>query len=238
MTSGQRHKLVPTRIAERLDHVAVILSCTIEHVGKRICIRADAIDLLREKIDGLDETGIAAEAENDLVKTEIAVKHRQQVTRRDRLGMLPMYFIQLFKIGRCHRKRDDPDRHHLELFPHCVDFPHLFWRQPAHHGATIGNSLDQSLLLEFEEGQSHVAAMRAEEIAEILFDQPFARLTPPKDYVLLDALGDDGSSRLARPRHRHPLRFRRSDRAALGWFSGHYVSAMTRPLRRPPRSSR
>jgi hypothetical protein len=40
--------------------------------------------------------------------------------------------------------------------------------------------------------------MGLELVTEILLDQPFARLTPSQDYVLFDALGDDGRGRFAR----------------------------------------
>ena len=55
----------------------------IERLRKRMGIGSDAIDLLRQEIDGLDQAGIAAQPEQHLVKTEVAVKHRQQIARRD-----------------------------------------------------------------------------------------------------------------------------------------------------------
>jgi len=44
--------------------------------------------------------------------------------------------------------------------------------------------------------------MGMELIAEILLDQPLPRLTPSKDYVLLNALGDENGRGFSRPRNR------------------------------------
>ena len=71
MTPGQRDQIVAARAAERLDHIEVIAPRPIELLRKRIGVGADAVDLLRQKIDGLDQAGIAAKAEQRLVETQV-----------------------------------------------------------------------------------------------------------------------------------------------------------------------
>ena len=153
---------------------------------------------------------------SDLVKTKVAVEHRQQVACGDGRGMLALQLLQPVDIRLRDRKRDDADRHHFELLADGVDLPHLLRRQSAHHGAAVGNALHQALLLQFEQRKSHVAAMGLKQIAEILLDQALPRLAPPEHDVLLDALGDDRGGRgLARRRCRDLAGFRRT---TLRWF--------------------
>ena len=198
MAPGQRLEFVPACAAKCLDHGQVIASGAVERVRKRIRIGPDAINLLGKQIDCFDQAGIAAQPEQHLVKAQVTVKDGEQVTRVDRCGMPELYFLQSFDICGGDRERNDTNRHHLQLFPNGVDFPYLAGGQSAHQCTAIGNSPDQALLLEFEQRQSHVAAMGLELVTEILLDQPFARLTPSQDYVLFDALGDDGRGRFAR----------------------------------------
>ena len=68
--------------------------------------------------------------------------------------------------------------------------------------------------------------MGLKQITQILLDQALPRLTPPQDYVLLDALCDDGSGRFARSCYRHLAGFRRSDSRAFGWFSDHHFPVL------------
>ena len=70
-------------------------------------------------------------------------------------------------------------------------------------------------------------------VAEVLLDQPLPRLTPSEDYVLLNALGDEGGCRLSWPRNRHRTGFRRSDSRAFGWFSDHHFPDFDDRLRPP-----
>src|SRR5262249_43598775 len=65
------------------------------------------------------------------------------------------------------------------------------WREIAHDRTAIGNTLNDSFLLKLEQSQPNVAAMRVEAIAEILFDQAFARVTPAKYDILFQAGRDD-----------------------------------------------
>jgi len=48
MTPGQRHQLVPTRTAKRLDHIQMVPAGAIEGVGKCMRIRADSLYILSE----------------------------------------------------------------------------------------------------------------------------------------------------------------------------------------------
>ena len=79
MAPGQRHQIVTARAAQCLDHIEVIAAGPIERFRKGVGIRSDTVDLLRQEIDGFNQAGIAAESEQNLVKTEIAVKHGEQV---------------------------------------------------------------------------------------------------------------------------------------------------------------
>ena len=104
--------------------------------------------------------------------------------------MLPLQVLQPGDVGGGDRKRDDAHRHHLEFLAHRVDFLDLQRRQPAHHGAAIGDALDQPLLLQLEQRQPHVAAVGVEEVAKVLLDQPLARLAASEHDVFLDAAGN------------------------------------------------
>jgi len=64
--------------------------------------------------------------------------------------------------------------------------------------------------------------MGLEQVAEILLDQALPRLTPPQDYVLLDARCDDDGRRLACRQCRWLTGFGRSGCRLFGWFSGHH----------------
>src|ERR1700757_3799417 len=63
VASGQLDQFVAARGAQRLDHVEMVAACAIERFRKRIRIGTDAVDLLCQEIDGLDQAGIAAQAE-------------------------------------------------------------------------------------------------------------------------------------------------------------------------------
>ena len=107
MTPGQRDQVVAARAAERLDHIEVIAPRPIELLRKRIGVGADAVDLLRQKIDGLDQAGIAAKAEQRLVETQVAVENRQQLALGDGCSMLALELFQPVNILLRDRKADD-----------------------------------------------------------------------------------------------------------------------------------
>ena len=75
--------------------------------------------------------------------------------------------------------------------------------------------------------------MSLELVAEVLLDQPLPWLTPSEDYVLLNALGDEGGCRLSWPRNRHRTGFWRSDSRPFGWFSDHHVPDLALCVFRP-----
>jgi hypothetical protein len=64
--------------------------------------------------------------------------------------------------------------------------------------------------------------MSLKQVTKILLDQALPRLTPPEDYVLLDALGNDERRRFSRRRYRYRTGFRRSSYRLFGRFSGHH----------------
>jgi hypothetical protein len=64
--------------------------------------------------------------------------------------------------------------------------------------------------------------MGLKQVTKILFDQTLLRLTPPEDYVLLNALGNDERRRFSRRRYRYLTGFRRSGCRLFGRFSGHH----------------
>ena len=80
MTPSQRDQVFAARTAKRLDHVQMVTARPIQRLRKRIGVKPDAVDLAREQLDRLDQAGIAAQPEQKLVKAEVTVKHRQQVT--------------------------------------------------------------------------------------------------------------------------------------------------------------
>jgi hypothetical protein len=83
MTPGQREPRVPALAAG-----------AIERLRKRMGVRPDAVDLLRQQIDGFDQAGVAAKTERHLVKAEVAVEHRQRITLGDGRAVLPLQFFQ------------------------------------------------------------------------------------------------------------------------------------------------
>ena len=157
------------------------------------------------------------------MKTEVAVKHRQQLAGGDCCGVLPLQLLQPLDIRGRDGKRDDADRHHFQFLADLVDLPYLQRREPAYHGAAIGDAFHQAFLFQFEQRQPDIAAMGFEQVAKILLDETLTRLTPAQDDVLLDALGDGHGRRFALKRHRRRAGFDRSCDRAFAWFSGHDV---------------
>ncbi len=83
-------KLIPARATKCLDHIQMIAASPVERFRKRMCVRPDSVDLLCQQIDGFDQTGIAAKAEQDLMKTQVAVKDGQQITFGNGRAVLPL----------------------------------------------------------------------------------------------------------------------------------------------------
>src|SRR6266852_4943756 len=125
MAPGERHQVVSARTTKRLDHIKVVAAGAIERFRKRICIRPDTVDLLGKEIDRFDQTGIAAETEQNLVKTEVAVKDGEQVACGNGSGMLSLQFLQPLDILSANRKRNDANRHHFQFLANRVDLLHL-----------------------------------------------------------------------------------------------------------------
>src|SRR5256885_692146 len=96
-------------------------------------------------------------------------------------------------------------RERNELVADRIDLPHFLRREIAHNGAAVRNTPDDSLLLQFEQSEAHIAAMGVEALAEILLDQVLARMAPAEDDVLFQAPRDDAGDRLLADRDRRPL---------------------------------
>src|SRR5713226_6042095 len=121
------------------------------------------------------------------MKMQIAVEYSEQVAGVDRCG-------ELIEIAFGDGERENADGHDLQLLAHRIDLPHLLWSEIAHNGAAVRNALDNSLLLQFEQSEAHIAAMGVEALAEILLDQVLARMASAEDDVLFqtprDYVGD------------------------------------------------
>src|SRR4051794_6655036 len=125
------------------------------------------------------------------MKMQIAVEHRKQVAGVDRCAVLSLEFSELIEIAFGDRESKNAQRHHLELLAHRVDVPDLLRRQIAHDGAAVRNTLDDSLLLQLEQREAHIAAMGVEALAEMLLDQVLARMAAAEDNLLFQAPRDD-----------------------------------------------
>src|SRR6478752_6135092 len=99
MTTVEFDQLVAARTAQRLDHVEMIAARAVERFRERIRVGADAVDLPRQEIDGLDQAGIAAETEQRLVKSQIAVEHGQHLALLDGGSMLALQLLQPLDVG-------------------------------------------------------------------------------------------------------------------------------------------
>jgi hypothetical protein len=60
MAPRQRDQFAALGAAQRLDHIEVIAPRAVKLLRKGIGIGADAVDLLRQQLDGFDQTSIAA----------------------------------------------------------------------------------------------------------------------------------------------------------------------------------
>src|ERR1700676_2675069 len=111
MASRQRDQLVAIRITQRGDHADVVAARPIERVRVGIGIRPDAVDLLPELFDGLDETGIAAQLIQGPVKMKVAVKYRQQITAVDRRTVLALNVLELVDVAAGDGERQNSNGH-------------------------------------------------------------------------------------------------------------------------------
>src|SRR5258706_15516857 len=130
------------------------------------------------------------------MKMQIAVENSKQVARVDRCAVLSLELSELVEIAFGDGERKNAHGHHLEFLAHRIDLPHFLRREIAHHGAAVPNTPDDSLLLQFEQGQAHIAAMGVEALAKNLLDQVLARMAAAEDDVLFQAPRDDVGNRL------------------------------------------
>src|SRR5260370_26363054 len=130
------------------------------------------------------------------MKMQIAVENYKQIARVDRCAVLSLEFSELIEIAFGDGERKNAHGHHLELLAHRIDLAHFLRREIAHNGAAVRNTPDDSLLLQFEQSEAHIAAMGVEVLAEILLDQVLARMAPAEDDVLFQAPRDDAGDRL------------------------------------------
>ena len=108
-------------------------------------------------------------------------------------------------VGVRHRKRQDAHRHHLEFLAHVVDLADLARLQIAHDRAAVRDPLDDAHLFQFEQREPDVAAMGVEIRAQVLLDQPLARVPAAEHDVFLELSGRSGRRSTARaPRPRSP----------------------------------
>src|ERR1700692_3889877 len=187
MASRQRDQLVAIRITHRGDHADVVAARSIERVRVGIGVRPDSVDLLSELLDGLDETGIAAQLIQGPVKMKVAVKYRQQITAVDRRTVLALDVLELVDVAAGDGERQNSNGHDLQFFAYGVDLRDFFRREVADHRPAIGNTLNNPLFLQFEKGEADVGAVRVELLAQILFDQALARMASAQHDVFFEA---------------------------------------------------
>jgi len=143
---------------------------TIERIREGIGIRSDPVDFLRELLDRLDETCIAAQLKQCPVKIKVAVEYGQQIAAIDRGTVLALYFIEFVDIAAGNRKSQNSNRHHLQFLAYGVDLRHFFRSKVAHDRTAIRNALDDPFFLKFKECEPYVGTVRIELLAEILLD--------------------------------------------------------------------
>ena len=98
MAAREFDQIVTPRSTQSRDHLDVVAARPIERLRKCIGVGSDAIDLLRELLDRLDQAGIAAQPEQCPVKMQIAVEYRQHIAGIDRGAMLALEFLELVEI--------------------------------------------------------------------------------------------------------------------------------------------
>src|SRR5229473_2386761 len=149
------------------------------------------------------------------MEMQIAVENCKQVTRVDRCAVLALEFGELVEIGFGDGQRKNAQRHHLELLAHRIDLPHFLRREIAHNGAAVRDAPDDSLLLQFEQREPHIAAMGVEALAEILLDQVLARMASETDCLRTEAVGPPRAVRGVLVRRLRVTGSRLADRTAM-----------------------
>ena len=165
MAPRECDQLFAIRSPQRSDHVNVVAARTIEGIREGIGIRSDAMNLLRELLDRLDETCIAAQLVQRAVKMQVAVEYRQQIAAIDCLAMPPLDCIEFIDVAASNGERQDSNGHDLQLLTYCVDFHNFLRREVAHHRAAIWNALNNPLLLQLEKSQSDVGTVSVKLLA-------------------------------------------------------------------------
>src|ERR1700730_16400820 len=103
----------------------MVATRTIERIRIGIGIRSYAVDLLRELLDRLDETGIAAQLIQGAVKMQVAVEYVEQIAAVDCCAVLALDFVELVDVAPRDGKWQNSNRHDLQFFADCVDFRDL-----------------------------------------------------------------------------------------------------------------
>ena len=96
------------------------------------------------------------------MKVKVGVKHRDQIAGVDRTAVLLLQRDEIVERGGRDRQWQDADRHHLQLLADAVDLPYFLRREVAHDRAAVRDALHDAALLELEQREANVAAMRAE----------------------------------------------------------------------------
>src|SRR6266566_4621493 len=139
------------------------------------------------------------------MKMQIAVENGKQVAGVDRCAVLALEFSELVEVAFGDWERKNAQGHHLKLLAHRIDLPHLLRREIAHDGAAVRYPLDDSLVLQFEQSETHIAAMGVEALAEVLLDQVLARMASAEDNVLFQAPRNDVGDRWLADGDRRPV---------------------------------
>src|SRR5580700_1168447 len=176
MAPRQRNQRVAIGCPQRGDHGDVVASRPIECIRVGIGVGSYAVDLLRELLDRLDETGIAAKLIQCAVKLQVAVEDVEQITAVDRCAVLALDFIELVDVAARNGEWQNSNRHDLQFLADCVDLRDLLRGEVAHHRAAIGDALNNALFLEFEKSQPDVGTVRVELLAKVLLDEPLTRM--------------------------------------------------------------
>jgi hypothetical protein len=127
----------------------------------------------------------------------IAVEHRQKVAGIDSLAVFALHGLQPDDVGGRHRKRQNPNCHHLEFLAHAIDLAHLPRLEIAYDRAAVRDALDDAALFQLEQRQPDIAAMGVERRAQVLLDKPLARMTPAEHDVFFELPGNHVRDRFA-----------------------------------------
>src|ERR1700681_662422 len=191
MAPRQRNQRVATGRPQRSDHGNVIATRAIERVRVGIGIRSYAVDLLRELLDRLDETSIAAQLIQCAVKMQVAVEDVEQITAVDCRAVFALDLIELFDVGAGAGEWQNSHCHDLQFFAYRVDLHDLLRGEVTHHRAAIWDALNNALFLELEKSQPNVGTVRVELLAKVLLDEPLTRVPPAQHNVFFEPRCDE-----------------------------------------------